>query len=299
MIRIRPFILTTIVLSFGLSSIAAQSREIEHKTVFLEEGRFAGWPANQGIWSWGDEIVVGLTLGYYKKDPDGGHAIDPDRPKTLRQARSLDGGETWEIEKPGYLNEEGKESDPVQLKESIDFSNPDIALKFRSDKFYYSPDRCHSWEGPFQLPDFGREELLARTDYLIEGENRVTAFISASKEETDDEGQPLCIRTTDGGKSWDLIGWIGDQPPIGYGYAIMPSTVKLKSGAYLSMIRRAGVFDGDSRRWIEAFLSPDEGASWYLLKEPHIENYGNPASMVRLADDRIALTYGYRRAPQG
>ncbi len=291
-----PFL---ILLFLFLPVQGAMTRSIEHNIVYLEEGRFAGWPANQGIWSWGDEIVVGFTLGYYQKDPEGGHAIHPDKSKTLRQARSLDGGETWSIEVPSYLNEDGKESDLVDLKERIDFSNPDLAMKFRTNRFYYSPDRCKTWNGPFNLPDFGREKLLARTDYIVEGKDRLTAFIAASKEETDDEGQPLCIRSTDGGLTWDLVGWIGPQPPLGYGYSIMPSTILLKSGAYLSIIRRAGVFDGESRRWIEGYLSPDKGVSWYLLQEPNIENYGNPASMIRLDDGRIALTYGYRRSPQG
>jgi len=30
--------------------------------VFEQEGRFGGWPANHGIWSWGDEILVGFAV---------------------------------------------------------------------------------------------------------------------------------------------------------------------------------------------------------------------------------------------
>ncbi len=39
---------------------------MQHATIYREEGRYAGWPANYGIWSWGDEIVVGFTVGYHK-----------------------------------------------------------------------------------------------------------------------------------------------------------------------------------------------------------------------------------------
>ena len=28
----------------------------QHRFVYKEPGRFAGWPANGGIWHWGDEI---------------------------------------------------------------------------------------------------------------------------------------------------------------------------------------------------------------------------------------------------
>ena len=27
----------------------------QHRFVYKEPGRFAGWPANGGIWHWGDE----------------------------------------------------------------------------------------------------------------------------------------------------------------------------------------------------------------------------------------------------
>ena len=39
---------------------------VRHLVVYAEPGRFAGWPANHGIWSWGDEILVGFSRGTYK-----------------------------------------------------------------------------------------------------------------------------------------------------------------------------------------------------------------------------------------
>ena len=68
---------------------------MRHVEVFREPGRFAGWPANYGVWSWDDEIVVGFTVGYLKPGQTF-HARDMSRPFTAMQARSLDGGETWE-----------------------------------------------------------------------------------------------------------------------------------------------------------------------------------------------------------
>ncbi len=271
---------------------------VENAVVYKEPGRFAAWPANNGIWSWGDEIVVGFKLGYYKENPAGGHAIDRERPSPPRQARSTDGGRTWSVEVPTFA-EEGAQTEPTDPPGGIDFTNPDLALRFKSGSYFHSPDRCRTWEGPYRLPTFGREELLARTDYLIEGKDEVTAFVAASKG-NGSEGQPLCIRTSDGGATWELVGWIGKRPPVdAYGYAIMPSTVELESGAYLSMIRRSGVFDGEKRWWLEAFLSPDRGETWYMLDKPRIDNGGNPASMTMLQDGRIALTYGWRHAPYG
>jgi len=36
-----------------------------------------------------------------------------------------------------------------------------------------------------------------------------------------------------------------------------------------------------------------------MLDEPNIDNAGNPASMIRLSNGRIALTYGWREKPFG
>ncbi len=276
-----------------------KARYIQHVKVYSEPGRFGGWPANHGIWSWGDEIVVGFTVGGYLKNPTGGHDIDRDKPSVPHQARSTDGGETWQVERPSFVDENGKQADPVALKEPIDFSNPDVALKLSGGNLYVSTDRCRSWSGPFELPTFGRPNLQARTDYLIEGPQRVTAFVAAAKTETPQEGQPLCIRTTDGGLTWNLVGWIGPEPPASYGYAIMPATVRVGETGYLSMIRRGGVFDGTKRWWVEPFLSPDDGKSWYLLDGPVIENAGNPATLTRLDSGELAMAYGMRRSPYG
>ena len=79
----------------------------------------------------------------------------------------------------------------------------------------------------------------------------------------------------------------------------MPATVALQGGSYLSMIRRGGVMQGKKRWWLEAFVSPDDGRSWYMLDDPRIDNSGNPATLTRLGDGRIAMVYGWRRAPYG
>ncbi len=51
--------------------IAAQPSVIRHVTVYKVPGRFGGWPANHGIWSWGDEILAGFSAAYFQvKSPD-------------------------------------------------------------------------------------------------------------------------------------------------------------------------------------------------------------------------------------
>ena len=69
-----------------------------HAKVFAVPGRFASWPANHGLWSWGNEILVGFSRGFYQDLGDLPN-IDRDRPEEHLLARSLDGGETWTIER--------------------------------------------------------------------------------------------------------------------------------------------------------------------------------------------------------
>ncbi len=75
---------------------------VKNIVVYREPGRYAGWPANHGIWTWGNEIVVGFESGFFQFS-ETRHSIDWDRPAQHLLARSTDGGETWSIEHPESL----------------------------------------------------------------------------------------------------------------------------------------------------------------------------------------------------
>jgi hypothetical protein len=289
-VKLNSSVCAALVLATALPCVA---EDVEHHVVIKVDGRFSAWPANRGIWSWDNEILVGFVHGYHKINPDGGHNIDRDRPSEDLLARSLDGGETWTIE-PRVVTDPGAD----RPAEAVDFTEPDLALNFRGGEWFVSRDRGKRWTGPYALADVGRPGLLARTDYIVEGPRRVTAFLAAEKT-GGGEGQTLCMRTEDGGLTWSMVGWIGPEPPADYGYAIMPATVRLGEGSYLSFVRRGAVFDGARKWWIEPYLSPDDGQSWYLLDQPQINNAGNPATLTRLHNGDLALAYGWRTAPYG
>lgn len=284
-----------------LSAAAVAQSELPgvvHGEVQYAEGRYGGWPANGGIWNWGDEIVTVFTMGYYKAETRGLHPIDRDRPSGKVQARSLDGGVTWTLEMPTFMASEGEEKPATKLAEPMDFSNPDFALMFPKTKFVYSTDRCKTWHGPYELPTFGRPGLLARTDYIINGPRDLTAFMATEKDDVD-EGWVAAIRTTDGGLSWKLQGLVGEQPKKDE-YSIMPSTLRLKDDSLYSWIRHCRVLDdGSEVRFIDAWKSTDEGQTWALQDDTRIDNAGNPPHMIRLADGRLAVTYGFRSEPYG
>ena len=44
----------------------ASASPFRNVKVYAEPGRFGGWPANHGVWSWGNEILAGFSRGYYK-----------------------------------------------------------------------------------------------------------------------------------------------------------------------------------------------------------------------------------------
>ncbi len=283
-----------------LGTGAQKTASVENVTVYKEPGRFGGWPANNGIWSWGDEILVGFSQGYFKK-VETGHAIDGSKPSVPRFARSVDGGRSWKIETPSFLDADGKEKEATAPPGGIDFTNPNFAMTLRMvssrtgfSRFYYSYDRGKTWQGPFSLPTFGRKVISARTDYLVNGKRDAMAFITSGKE-NGREGRVFCTRTTDGGKTWKFISWIGPEP---LGFSIMPSTVRLSPKVLLTALRQK---EGDSH-WIDNYISEDDGRNWSFLNRP-VEStgafVGNPSSTIRLADGRIAMTYGYRSAPFG
>ena len=283
---------------------------VKHVTVFKEKGRFGGWPANHGIWSWGNEILVGFEAGHLEPKEQG-HAIDYARPAVHALARSLDGGETWTIETPPGLRPPpgqrvarvptGTDGKPtVPFVGTMDFANPDFALTARMldihvgpSRFYYTQDRGRTWQGPFAIPDFGHKGIAARTDYLVEGPHELTMFLTAAKESDGKQGRVICVRTKDGGRTWKLVSLLGPEPPAG-DKAIMPSSVRMDARTILTAVRRKGSID--------LYRSEDNGGTWSFAGKPVPDtgaNNGNPPCLTRLKDGRLALTYGYRSAPYG
>jgi len=280
----------------------APPKALEHILVYREAGRFGGWPANHGIWSWGNEIVVGFSAAYSQKKPADRHQYNSDKPEEPRLARSLDGGRTWGLEAPPSLlpPEQGGAAVRV-LRKPMDFRHPGFAMTIRftntdqgPSRLFYSTDRGKTWAGPYQFPLLGQSGIAARTDYVIDGNRDAFVFLTASKR-NGREGRPLCARTTDGGLSWKFVSWIGEEPE---GLAIMPSTIRLSKEELLTTMRCK---DG-SKDWIDAYSSNDNGTVWQFLSRPVHSTGGmggNPPSLIHLKDGRLALTYGYRGRPYG
>jgi len=263
-------------------------------------------------------------LGYHKAD-GGFHSRDTEKPFVGMQARSLDGGQTWHVQEthcrtPGNrglsADEHMKrnlgvgqalqsENTLVDCPGGIDFTHPDFALMCARSGLragakswsYISYDRCKIWEGPFNLPMFGQLGIAARTDYLVSSADECTLFLTATKS-NGDQGRVFCARTTNGGKTFEFVSWIGPEPE---GFAIMPASVRISESRILvaTRCREGGQSLETKKNWIDLYASNDNGATWDYMNRP-VANTGiggNPPTMTRLQDGRLCLTYGCRDAP--
>ena len=288
-----------------------RAEDAQHVKVYYEKGRFGGFPANHGIWCWGDEILVGYSRGYDKDLGATRHHIDREKPEEHWLARSLDGGVTWTQEYPaaqGHLVARGDALHGTEtpglaipplddLKEPMNFADPNFTMTLRMEsaasgtsRLEYSYDRGRTWHGPYRLPNFGAPGTAARTDYVVNGPHDAFIFITVAKRDKE-EGRPVCARTTDGGVTWKLVSAIGPEPN---GFAIMPSTVRISDTELFTTIRRRdGTF-----RWTAAWRSVDNGTTW--TQEANPVDYlgeGNPPMLNKLRDGRLCLTYGFRAFP--
>lgn len=285
------------------------SGDIKYVTVASEEGRFLGWPANNGVWSWdgGQEMLVGFTNGNFEEQ--SGHNIGKEQLTNL--ARSKDGGRTWvSVDPENFVGDAG------EVKPSpgnIHFGHPHFAMrvaakgyhgaKDKKGRFFISYDRGESWEGPYRFNHLNDDknleemEITSRTNYRVTGENSIQVFMSARRtdiEFADRLDKPFIVESTDGGKSFQFAGWV--VPWTDEYRAVMPSVVQTGNGKLVMALRRRNARSEEQSCWIDAFVSDDNGRSWsFLSKIADTGLYnGNPPGLAVLKDGRLACAYANR-----
>jgi len=292
--------------------------------VFAEPGSFAGWPANNGVWTWNDgkEILVGFTKGPFVEQE--GHNIGKTDRKNLL-ARSTDGGTTWSTEEPS--NFVGKSAQPVASPGEINFEAPGFAMRVMADgyhgstdkigSFFISEDKGKNWRGPYRFnglmedPNLAGTDCTSRTGYLVTGPESCLIFMSARPIDKNKAKAPQFIdgwdksyvaETTDGGKSFHFVSWIA--PLSSRNRAVMPAVCRLKDGSIVAAMRcnrveRDAKGEGYMAGHVDAYGSADNGKTWSFLSRVGetggaMQN-GNPPALVALKDGRIACAYGDRR----
>jgi hypothetical protein len=277
--------------------------------------------ANYGLWSWGEEVLSVFVVGRMGAKGEI-HELDRGHPFIPCQARSQDGGRTWSIETfigqlPGGISLSADEHldaalrirqridtgiDLMTLKRPVDFLDPETILMcartgLTEDAvswFYVSENRGQHWDGPYAF-DGLELAIAARTDIVPLGNHDALFLLTTSKVDGA-EGRTFCARTRNGGRSFEFMSFIGEEP---HGYRIMPSSVMLNDGTVVTATRCYGGTSG--KGWIEAFASHDQGKTWRRLGVV-VENTGedgNPPAVVRYGENGLALAYGFRDRPFG
>lgn len=315
------------------STVEDKTPEVEHVIIYSQPGRFAGWPANNGAFIYeGNEIIVGFTeAGYVKKK---GH--NAEQPYLNWLARSTDGGLNWTAYDPeNYAGDFGAQPDLKKNETELDFTNPGFVMRVIGagyhgaddgrSHFFYSYDRGLNWQGPFsfgdllswpELRDNGLDELTPRTDYIVMGSQECLLFFSARKKDTFASDRLFCIKTTDGGKTFQFHGWViglphmagndvkvdlfedkSKNPGANECRAVMSQSVQLENGTIVSAIRRKYIAeDKEEYHWIDVYHSKDGGETWNFLSkvaETGGDN-GNPPAMTTTADGRLCVVFGER-----
>lgn len=291
----------------------------KHVTVYRQPGRFAGWPANHGIWQWGDEILVGFAVGRFLDREGKFHAIDMRAPRGITFGRSLDGGETWKVEDGAtaglaaacYHHTLG-DVEPKPCPGRIDFSCKGFAAMFgRMDNargpshFHLSPSKGRTWYGPYILPDMGTPGLAARTNYIVEGPKTMLVFLTCAKK-NGREGDTFCARTTDGGRTWQNDGYIVQAPVEKNHYCIMPSAVRLDDGRIVCAVRHQWETSYSIAEWPGTAMNrmssveiiERDVAGWHHRARVGLINaHSSPGWLVDLKDGRVCCVYTVRKEP--
>ena len=326
----------------GVEALAEPKTVVDAMHVVVRKpdpGRAFGWPANGGIWSWGNEILV-MYLDCPYKDNPGFSNHDSEQSHSSSKwvtSRSLDGGETWGDHRVAFpalgVNAPGVK--PTTLATPIAFDDPDTIVNFHWDGLaagartylYYSTDRGRTWHGPYDnIPLFDAKAVTGRTDYEVTGKHSLTAWFSCTDEETEDcyRGSTYAFTTSDGGITWQKGPRTSREPsPCGskyrgmdlplatkMEYGHMPSTVRLDANTLVATFRSGDAPGGNFRAygfpfrdgWIDVTRSTDNGKTWRPLGG-HLMDMptlnSSPPALSRLPSGRLVCSWGYRLPDDG
>ena len=311
-----------LLLLFAALGCFSTSAQIGRHTVVADlPGMFCGWCANEGGWSWDNELLVGFVAKAFKDRGDtvDGHNAVKEASEFHYLARSTDRGRHWQIEAASEFDH-AEEQIPVPFEtfargEGMDFTSPGFALRCRENLFWYSHDRGATWSGPVQFPRFD-SEITARTDYIVSGDS-CYIFLSAKNKHQD---RAFTVLATNRGRTMVNLGWIAPlyldslagrdmSPGIDVQSdrttrSVMPSTVLTADGRFITALRRKVSLDDDRPyNWIACYESTDNCRTWrylsFVAQTDTGTRNGNPPALALSDDGKLLVCYGSRREPYG
>lgn len=307
--HIIPISILSAAIAIGTAA-ASETGALRHGIAAGEEGKFCGWPANNGVWSWdgGREILVGYTFGDFVIQKGHNMKGGGEKAEGLMShlARSTDGGLSWKVENPANFVRQDQSS--VPSPGGIAFESEGFAMRVvgtayhgsydANGSFFVSYNRGQDWKGPYQFnglmedPNLKGKEFTGRTSYVVTGPDSCLLFLSARGAEEEYRDKSFVAETTDGGKTFRFVSWI--VPLDNPWRAVMPTVSRLGDGSLVAVLRRRNHKNDTS--WVDAYGSADNGRTWTFLSrvgEAGKKN-GNPPALAVLKDGRLACAYGDR-----
>lgn len=307
----KSFLITIFVLLLAFNMLFSQQpKNIQHYIAAIEKDRFHGWPANNGAWIWGNEILVGFTEGDFAV-ADGHNITGIEESKF---AKSLDGGETWHVFDPeNFLDDENIKWQPAgkkKLEKPLNFTHNGFAMRIFATGyhgnddpeggFYYSYDRGNTWNGPHFLGDINNHKelkgktLTPRTDYIVTSNKECFIFITANVDVNGKSSSRIaCIKTENGGIDFQFVMWI--TPSTEKYRAIMPNTIQLSDEKFICSYRKINIPKEPIESTIDVYVSKDRCQTWSFLSTiKEIKTNSNPPAITKLDDGRLCCIYGDR-----
>lgn len=285
--------------------------ETEHVVVYRKEDCFCAWPFNGGFWQFSDgALAVGFIRGGcdYSRSESLKHSVVDNMHGQQLILRSTDGGLTWPEDGLSVVYRR-PEFDRKTMAAPIADRPHSASFDPKADGFcllsgfglppeedrttqfvLISADRGVTWSDPVRIPRYDFVSLGGRPSYVLRKDGLLMLFGHGSRDGI--SSAAMVHGSTDGGASWGLIGEI--EMATRYPRPIMPYPLILADERILVVVRRQySTQDAHS----EVYVSEDGGLSWRFLSR--VNEWGAPASLTQLADNRLVCVYGYRRPPWG
>lgn len=330
-------LITTICISLNGQEVHPEKvKDTVQTIVYYQEGRFAGWPANNGGWSFNaNELLVGFTEAPYVLMD--GHNIG--HPQKSWLAVSKDGGYNWTAWDPdNYVGDFGEQPELKELDKPLDFQKGKFAMRIVGTgyhgaadprgHFFYSHDAGKNWKGPYKIGNFQHHpklkrywdeiEITSRTDYIVLDKHEALIFMSARPKNSSGKDRLFCIKSQDGGQSFQFMGWIvkpykkgevkeavkvdlykkpTNNPWSTQCRAVMSESFLLPNGKILSVMRRKYIPEnGNSENWVDAYLSEDGGKTWTFqsMVGDGGDGNGNPPALALMKNGQLCAVFGER-----
>jgi hypothetical protein len=300
-------------------------REVEHLVIYRREDEMVGWPHTMGWWNMGNgellQQVTAITTRYGSADDISHDNLGREGLGSKSVAlRSKDWGRTWEAPVNNMMSIADKSQAKVKTMgdlQPIDFLDPNILIANSSAGFgtpqgktsvRVSKDRGHTWGPAIPVPNDGLFSTSGMNSVLIRPDGTALIWLM----EVDKDGwnrHPCVFALPPKGTDFHFLTFITKKQDD-YGNAdgdwtssfrfgghrwFYPRGYMLPSGRMLCVLRSQR--DPRGTMWTEVYASDDGARTWSFLSR--VNDFGSPGSLVRLADGRLVMVYGYRLMPSG